>query len=564
MKRTGKILYTFGIFFIISFATMLLAACGSAPKPTPTTAPVASTTALTQPTRTAAPLAPTAAPVVPTTVSAAPTAPSVALQGIAAAFSKTKSLTVYKVSEKISGSGPLAQLAPDIPAPSVLLGEEGVFNGDDFHVKMTGLPAMLFGDDPTKGLEEIQVGGKTYVHGPASALGAPKDSWYLIDPSSGFSNSFSLQKNLDLIAGNGDWSHFTKSRSGESMDGQKCDVYTADKDGAGEKFASLMKSVMSPIAIDSGSAEVWVCDDGYLHAFNGSVEAHDQATPSKTGKIELAAHFFDASVPNNIAAPADAIAATSSNSAAPSSPTTSSQSAPGSSQAAATSINGHWDGNTSTDTPISFDVSDGQITYVNVGYFVPPGCSGSYGTTPDSGTISGNSFSIQLTSDQKQFTFAGTFSSNTEASGTLKVKGTNSVCGAIDVQSKWTAKNGGADSNAATQPTEPPASSSAGSPSTSDADTLQAFFDAVNANDVDTALASVDDNVIYTFGSATCIGKDDLKTYLDSQTELGTTFQLSNVQDNIASVDFTAQAGGKTYQGQAMFQDGVIVILKLK
>ncbi len=504
----------------------------------------------------------------PTAASAAPTAPSaatsVAPQGIAAAFSKTKSLTVYKVSEKITGSGPLAQLAPNMPDPSVLLGEDGEFNGNDFHVKITGLPAMLLGDDPIKGLEEIQVGGKTYVHGPASALGAPKDSWYLIDPSSGFSNSFSLQKNLDLIAGNGDWSHFAKSRSGESMDGQKCDVYTANKDGAGEKFASLMESVMSPIAVDGGSAEVWVCDDGYLHAFNGSVEAHDQATPTKTGKIELAAHFFAAGVPNNIAAPADAIAATTSNSAVPTSPTTSSQSAPSSSQATAASINGHWEGNTSADTAISFDVSDGQITYVNLSYFVPPGCSGSYSTPPDSGMINGNSFSIQLTSDQKQFTFAGTFSSNNDASGTLQVKGTSSVCGALDVQSKWTAKNAGVDSNAATQPTEPATSSPAGSPSTSDADTLQAFFDAVNAKFVDTALVLVDDNVIYTFGSTTGIGKTKLKTFLDSQTKLGTTFQLSNVQDNIASVKFTAQAGGKTYQGQAMFQDGVIVILKLQ
>jgi hypothetical protein len=173
--------------------------------------------------------------------------------------------------------------------------------------------------------------------------------------------------------------------------------------------------------------------------------------------------------------------------------------------------------------------------------------------------VSQSAFTIQLTdSDGKQFTFTGTFVSNTQASGTLQVKGPTNSCGAIDAKSTWTAQIAPAASSDTTT------SPSATVPQfASDADVVRAFFDALNAKDVDAALALVDDNLIYTFGSTNGIGTDDLGVYLNSQVSRGATYQLSNVQAKVASVEFTVKVGATSFKGSAMFQDGKIVILKL-
>jgi ketosteroid isomerase-like protein len=387
---------------------------------------------------------------------------------------------------------------------------------------------MLLSDDPTKGIEVTQVGGKMYVHGPASALNAPKDDWYVLDSNSGFTMNVSVPDQLDsLVAANGDWSRFQKSRN-ETFDGKKCDVYSAGKEAAGAIIETVSKPMLTALVADSGSVEMWVCDDGYLHQVNASVQAHDSTTPAKAGKIDLAFHIFEQDGNITIAAPANPLVAVSANSAAPTAAPIPTQPAASSGQSAPAGYAGDWNGTTSSaDTPISFTVENKQVTFVNLSYSVQSGgcsLSGSLSKTVQA-PIAGKSFTTQFTDDDgKQYLFAGTFASGKDANGTIEVKGTSTICGTFDAKATWTAKNAPADA-------QPTPSASTGSPQPGGAtssldsmDVLLGFFDAINANDLDTAMTLVQDDVIMTAGSTIIIGKADLKTYLQKQAAQNVTY----------------------------------------
>jgi hypothetical protein len=330
-----KKLYSTFLIAVSAVLVIVTAACGAAtPAPVlPTVAQVVPSATATQPSAaTAQPTAaatqpaataPSAATAQPTAAATQPAAAGPGQQGIVAAFAKTKTASAFKVSEKLSGSGTIVQLSPGMPTSVVLNGLDGEFKGKDYHVKLSGLAGSLFSDDPTKGIEVTQIGGKTYVHGPASALNAPQDNWYVLDSNSGFTMSVSVPDNLDsLAATNGDWSRFQKSRS-DSLDGRKCDVYSAGKEAAGATIATVSQSFLKSVVAESGSVEMWICDDGYLHLLNASVQAHDETTPAKTGKIDLTFHIFEQGGNIVVAAPANALAAVSSNGAAPTSEPTS-------------------------------------------------------------------------------------------------------------------------------------------------------------------------------------------------------------------------------------------------
>lgn len=294
---------------------------------------------------------------------------------------------------------------------------------------------------------------------------------------------------------------------------------------------------------------MWICDDGYLHALNASVQAHDQTTPAKTGKIEMSFHIFEQDGNIAIAAPANALAAVSANGASPTSAPIPTKPATSSGQSTATGYYGQWEGTTSSDTSVSFGVSGNQITSVNLSYSVQAGgcsVSGSYSTTPDNALINGNTFTIQLTdSDGKQFTFTGTFASNTQASGTLQVKGPTESCGAIDAKATWKATSAAADSNSTSSAT-PDVSTAPATVSIADTDVLLAFFQAVNAKNLDAALALVDDQVVFNIASTPGIGKEDLKAYLQNQTSRNVMYTASNLTSNGGVVSFTLKTSDKT------------------
>ena len=589
MKKTFHAISVLVVFVLLVIVTSACSAATPAPA-APTNAPAAPAATAAQPTAkatqpSAATSQPTAAatatqlsaatkqPTVATQPAATATLPSAAgpdQQRIVAAFAKTKTATAFKVSENLSGNGTIVQFSPGMPTNVVLVGADGEFKGQDSHVKLSGLAGMLLSDDPAKGIEVTQVGGKTYIHGPASALNAPTDNWYVLNANSGFTMTFSVPENLDSLAAiNGDWSQFKKSRS-DTFDGKKCDVYSAGKEAAGSIIQTVSKPILTSLVADSGSTDMWICDDGYLHNLTATVQAHDSTTPTKAGKIEMSFHIFEQGGNVVITAPANALAAVSTNGAAPTSAPVPTKAAGNSGQATATSTDGHWEGTSSSDSPISFDVSNNQITYVNLNYNVQAGgcsLSGSYGKTPDNAQIKSSAVAIQLTdSDGLQFIFAGTFASNTQANGTLEVKGPTTNCGTIDAKTTWTAQNTPPDAQPTPDVSIATPSAGGGTGSTDSTDVVLGFFDAINAKDFDTAMNLVQDDVIVNAGSTTIMGQADLKTYLQKQTARGVTYTASNLDSLGDLVTFslkTSDQASAVKGDTAIVQDGQIQILTL-
>jgi hypothetical protein len=189
------------------------------------------------------------------------------------------------------------------------------------------------------------------------------------------------------------------------------------------------------------------------------------------------------------------------------------------------------------------------------------GCfvSGSLSRTVDQAPISKNAFTIQLNdSDGKQYVVKGALNSGTAASGTLQTRGNSNTCGPYDATVNWTANK-----NVGSQGSGSPSSPPSGGPA-SDSEVVQAFFDALNAKNVDAAVAQADESVVYNIGSVSGGGAAGLKNYLKVQIAAGTTYQLSGVTEDIIGVNFKVKAGTTNFTGTAFVDDGKISILKMQ
>ncbi len=233
---------------------------------------------------------------------------------------------------------------------------------------------------------------------------------------------------------------------------------------------------------------------------------------------------------------------------------------------------GDWEGQNSDSSPVSFHVENNQITSVSLTYAAESGgcsASGSYSTSVDNVPVSGKNFTIKFSDDNgKEYTFTGTLSSGTEAAGTLEVKGNSDVCGAIDAKSTWTAKNAPVTSSGDATPeaTDVPAPTDV-LDTTSPLDVLTGFFDQLNSSDVDAALALVDDNVTFSVGSLSGVGKEKLKAYLQTRVNAGVSYAVSDIEETGSSVKFILHTDGTASPAgadSAIIQDGKIVILKLQ
>ncbi len=208
---------------------------------------------------------------------------------------------------------------------------------------------------------------------------------------------------------------------------------------------------------------------------------------------------------------------------------------------------GNWTGTNSDDSEIVFEVTERQITSVTINYQADNnGCtfSGAVSMGIDPSPISGDSFSATFTAPNDYvYTFAGSFTSDTEANGTILVKSPASgMCGEFEEELTWSASKGSA-SETDSGSTE----DSSGSSDTDEIAVVTEFFDAVNTGDLDSALAMVDENVMFSFGAgATQFGRDNLEAFLSSS---NVTYQISDTESfGSGMAQFTATVSdGTTY-----------------
>lgn len=231
-------------------------------------------------------------------------------------------------------------------------------------------------------------------------------------------------------------------------------------------------------------------------------------------------------------------------------------------------FDGAWSGtNSDEDSEIFFEVTDNQITSVTINYLVDlSDCSfsGAVSMGIDPSPIDGDAFSATFTApNDYEYTFAGNFTSDTEASGTIHVKGPSSgLCGEFEKDLTWSAGKG---TVAESEPA--PTEETSTQPDVNSDLLVTQFFDAVNAGDVDAALALVDENVMFSFGpqAANQFGRDNLETYLLSNQ--GTTYQISETSSVGGTIiQFKATLSDGTVYGycQAFTQDGKITMLSLQ
>ncbi|MBK7449904.1 MAG: nuclear transport factor 2 family protein [Anaerolineales bacterium] len=229
---------------------------------------------------------------------------------------------------------------------------------------------------------------------------------------------------------------------------------------------------------------------------------------------------------------------------------------------------GSWVGtNTVDNKEILFTVENNQVVSVALNYTGESnGCDyhGAISIGENTGgmdpiVVDGESFSSSIDKFGDDLTFAGTFTSESEASGTLLIKSpADGICGVFEKEVSWTASK---DSSVDAEPAE----DTSGTVSEEDTNSIVTqFFDAVNAGDMDTAMDMVGENVMFNFGTTTQFGRDNLKAYLTSS---GLTYQISGVESfSSGMAEFKATASdGTTYSFcTILLQDGEIISLSLQ
>lgn len=230
---------------------------------------------------------------------------------------------------------------------------------------------------------------------------------------------------------------------------------------------------------------------------------------------------------------------------------------------------GDWVGtNTVDDKEILFTVENNEVTSVSLNYTGESnGCdyhgaisAGSPTGSLSDASISNDAFAVSYESVNDELTFTGAFTSESEASGTLHIKSSaEGLCGEYEKEISWVATKG---SSAEAEPEEDT------SGTVSDEDTnaiVTQFFDAINAGDIDSAVAMTGENVMFSFGATNAqFGRDALKAYLTSS---GLTYQVSEVDSfggGMAQFTATASDGTSYSFCTILLQDGEIISITLQ
>jgi uncharacterized lipoprotein YajG len=232
--------------------------------------------------------------------------PSTPIEFVNAAAAKTQGVQSYRLNyaSQVTGSGMRE------PVKETLKGD---FYAEDALYRYTG-PAnqsiQLDGDD------EVQVAivdGKSYVHGPVAAWGAPEDRWYIysINSEAQLTPPSRLNLLIELLARRDLRLEFVKAGS-EQLGSLSCERYNAEHDTAIAvinelSHPSTLTDVQQTIvtATPESYVSVWVCPDGYIHQIDIDVHGTDPNELEQGYKLRLELSEVDA-VPA-ITAPPDAI-----------------------------------------------------------------------------------------------------------------------------------------------------------------------------------------------------------------------------------------------------------------
>lgn len=263
--------------------------------------------------------APSIAPPTPTLVipPATPTSPHTG--AILAALSKAGSATSYRMEFTMTVRGGLGGAGtPTKDQELTMLNVSGELSGKDSQVTMRGLAAAALSGDPNRPVEMISAAGKNFIHGPVPLLGAKENRWYVLPAGQATSySSASPNEFLSIFAGKESELGKLSPFGSETLDGLKCQVYSADKNAAISAFMSLSPNTflsqgdLSLLQASPVDAEyrVWTCSDGYFHQLVMGMSGKDSQRASQSVSIRMVLRFRDFGKSIKITPPASAIPA---------------------------------------------------------------------------------------------------------------------------------------------------------------------------------------------------------------------------------------------------------------
>lgn len=602
------------VLFSLAATIFLLACAGPAPGAAPSTA---------MPTLGAPTTAPaTNAPTVPPTTAPATNTPTAATNAdadevVADALKKYQAQTAFhlRAHTEVSPVFFAAQYTPlpgDDPDLVTLFAIDGEQNAADLHYALNGFLASFIGvfsgfDPDSNELEILNADGKQYMRGKLD--GETESRWYLIPDDQLSSSSFSPQEMLSPMTGaTYPTGSFSKSDTA-TIGSQTCDVYTGSRAAFDAVFPELVSAALlnqetlDLDSIDQAEYTITVCPDGNVYRIAYNFDAHAKNDASKKGAFTFETELSDFDGDISIAPPSDAIPMPSTSTAQPTTEpdTTPIAAAPGN----FTTLNGEWEGTSGDDSPLSFTVEDGVVTYLNLNYAINDGgcsVSGLKADAVDDGEIQDSNFSVTMQdSDGVAYTLAGAFDSNNQAAGTLTIKG-KTFCGETDASFDWTAQHisspdaeatpesAAAPTDAAAaeptrtattqptrtptrQPTTVPATQTPAPPTPAPAAAVDGVkiitdaFAAFAARDLNAALANVSDDVAFNIGGTAGVGKAALQSNMQLALTFGAGFSISNVQQVGDVVTFTTTVTGirpGTYPNSSVvLQDGKIAVFNI-
>lgn len=212
-------------------------------------------------------------------------------------WSKAQNVTAYRIEFDWTVKGNL----PDIPANwqtaqgIPLFGIAGAVSGKDSQMKFKGLLAVILTGDPTKSIEILTVGGKTYLRGPAPMFGAPEDKWYAATGQFEFSTKVNEGMPGPPSDPAIDWNAFKKTGT-EILDGRRCDVYSGDKNTTIKLFQSASTETSGASWLDNienATTKFWICDDGYLHQWIMNIDGRAKDKPTEKISLQSRLRMWD-------------------------------------------------------------------------------------------------------------------------------------------------------------------------------------------------------------------------------------------------------------------------------
>ena len=279
---------------VSTVSVMLLAACGSAAQPTPTTAPASAGEAA----------APTDAPVAETqeTTSAEPTATSAPAEAPAApaenslfarltGAAKSSSFTT-RTTMQVTGDIMDAGNAGATDKPVTVFEMEQSYAGTNTRTVIRNREA---GSDKSTEIEMRVVDGKTYMKGMMGSEDAEAEQWIVLpgdQSTTQQSAPVDAQQAIDSLTTNPEEAAGYAKTGMESMDGQNCDVYSTQKSNLATM--GLMSAYSQQFEkVDKAEIRIVMCPDGQMHQMKIEIAGTSKKSPGTPASFVFETRMFD-------------------------------------------------------------------------------------------------------------------------------------------------------------------------------------------------------------------------------------------------------------------------------